>query len=161
MNHLIDIRTGVTELCTDAPEFTEEVQAQVDTLEQKIMGMPPADCPVVHRFTPGLYIREILMRRNTLITSKIHLTEHPYVISKGVVDVFIEGVGWKRYAAPFMGITKPYTRRILVIEEDTLWTTFHPNPTNETDLAKLEEQLILRRDDHLKNMPTLECGGAD
>ena len=157
MNHLIDIREGVTELSLDTPEFTEAVQAQVDNLEQKIMDMPPAECPVVHRFTPGLYIREILMPKGTLITSKIHLTEHPYVISKGVVDVFIEGVGWKKYAAPFTGITKPYTRRVLFIEEDTIWTTFHP--TDETDLAKLEEQLILRRDDHLKNMPTLELGG--
>ena len=69
MNHLIDIREGVTELSLDTPEFTEAVQAQVDTLEQKIMGLPPADCPVVHRFTPGLYIREILMPKGTLITS--------------------------------------------------------------------------------------------
>ena len=158
MNHLIDIRDGVTELSLDTPEFTERVQSQVDTLEQKIMGLPPAECPVVHRFTPGLYIREILMPKGTLITSKIHLTEHPYVISKGVVDVFIEGVGWKKYAAPYTGITKPYTRRVLFIEEDTIWTTFHA--TDETDLAKLEEQLILRRDDHLKNMLTLEIGGG-
>ena len=158
MNHLIDIRDGVTELSLDIPEFTEAVQAQVDNLEQKIMGLPPAECPVVHRFTPGLYIREILMPKGTLITSKIHLTEHPYVISKGVVDVFIEGVGWKKYAAPYTGITKPYTRRVLFIEEDTIWTTFHA--TDETDLAKLEEQLILRRDDHLKNMLTLEIGGG-
>ena len=158
MNHLIDIRDGVTELSLDTPEFTERVQSQVDTLEQTIMGLPPAECPVVHRFTPGLYIREILMPKGTLITSKIHLTEHPYVISKGVVDVFIEGVGWKKYAAPYTGITKPYTRRVLFIEEDTIWTTFHA--TDETDLAKLEEQLILRRDDHLKNMLTLEIGGG-
>ena len=158
MNHLIDIREGVTELSADTPEFTEVVQSQVDALEQRIMDMPPAECPVVHRFTPGLYIREILMPKGTLITSKIHLTEHPYVISKGTVYVFIEGVGWKKYVAPYTGITKPYTRRILFIEEDTIWTTFHV--TEETDLAKLEEQLILRRDDHLKNMATLECGGA-
>jgi len=157
MNHLIDIRDGVTEVSADCPAFTEEVQKCVDTLEQKIMDLPPAECPVVHRFTPGLYIREILMRKGTLITSKIHLTEHPYVISAGMVDVFIEGVGWKRYAAPYTGITKPYTRRILYIHEDTIWTTFHA--TEETDLAKLEEQLILRRDDHLKTMPTLELGG--
>jgi hypothetical protein len=160
MNHLIDFREGVMELSADIPEFTEEVQTQVDTLEQKIMDMPPAECPVVHRFTPGLYIREILMPKGILLTSKIHMTEHPYVVSKGVVDVFIEGVGWKKYAAPFTGVTKPHTRRVLFIEEDTVWTTFHPNPTDETDLAKLEERLMLRRDDHLKNMPTLECGGA-
>ena len=61
MNHLIDIRDGVTELSADIPEFTEGVQSQVDTLEQKIMDMTPAECPVVHRFTPGLYIRISLM----------------------------------------------------------------------------------------------------
>jgi hypothetical protein len=39
-----------------------------------------------------------------------------------------------------VGITEPGTRRALKIYEDTVWTTFHP--TEETDLVKLEAELI-------------------
>lgn len=63
----------------------------LDQLEVAMMGLPAVEMPVVHRFTPGLYVREIFMAAGTLLTSKIHKTEHPYVVSKGRVSVLTEG----------------------------------------------------------------------
>lgn len=100
----------------------------------------PMKGTVTHRFTPGLYIREILMPTGSILTSKIHKTEHPYVISKGKVSVWTEKEGSVKLEAPHTGITKPGTRRLLYVNEDTIWTTFHP--TNETDVSKIEEQII-------------------
>jgi hypothetical protein len=54
--------------------------------------------------------------------------------------VFSENDGLQMIEAPFTGITKPGTRRVLLIVEDTIWTTFHP--TQETDLAKIEADII-------------------
>ena len=113
---------------------------RINYLEKEMAKHPPLDCPVKHRFTPGLYIREIFMPKGALISSKIHMTEHPYVVSKGVVYVTMDGGPAVRIEAPFTGITKPGTRSVLLIEEDTIWTTFHP--TNETDLAKIELEII-------------------
>jgi hypothetical protein len=104
------------------------------------------DMPVTHRFTSGLYIREIFNPAGTLITTRIHKTEHPYVVLKGKASVFVPGEGVKHITAPYMGITKPGTRRVIFVHEDVIWVTFHPNPDNTQDLDAIEERLIERRD---------------
>jgi hypothetical protein len=113
---------------------------QVDMLQAHLGKLPQLDCPVTNRFTPGLYIREIFMPKGSLIISKIHKTEHPFIVSKGHAAVWTEESGVVQIKAPHTGITKPGTRRILYIHEDCIWTTFHP--TTETDVARIEEQII-------------------
>lgn len=128
---------------SDGCQVTRE-EARLDyqpaALVDKLAQLPKLDLPPVHRFTPGLYIRELFMPKGTLVVSKIHKTEHPYVVSQGHAAVFIPGVGVQQIKAPFCGITKPGTQRILFIHEDCIWTTFHP--TNETDLEKIEASII-------------------
>ena len=119
-------------------------QKKVDAMQYAMEQMPQTECPITNRFTPGLYIRECFVPKGTLIVSKIHKTEHPYIISKGDISVWIEGVGAVRLKAPHTGVTKPGTRRVLFAHEDTIWTTFHPS--DETDLEKLEALLIEPRD---------------
>ena len=118
--------------------------ARIDALEAAMLSgeIRAVDLPLVHRWTPGLYIRQIFMPAGTLLTSKIHKTEHPYVVTKGRVSVYIPGVGVQELAAGHFGITKPGTRRVLYIHEDTTWITFHPNVDDEEDLAVIEQRLI-------------------
>ena len=101
---------------------------------------PAAEMPVSHLFTPGLYVREIFMPAGTLLTSKIHKTEHPFVILSGKASVWIGDGEEVVLEGPYVGVTKPGTRRVLYIHEDMRWLTFHP--TEFTDLAVIEEQLI-------------------
>ena len=124
---------------------------RIDELEVAIMDLPPHECVVKHTFTPGLYIRELFMPAGSLITSKIHMTEHPYVISQGVVSVQIDMGEWVLLEAPFSGVTKPGTRRVLYVHEDCTWTTFHINPDNETDIEKIEEKIIEKHENLLIN----------
>jgi hypothetical protein len=122
----------------------------IDRCEAEMMRMDEAEMPVTNRFTPGLYIREIFIPAQTLLTSKIHKTEHPYVISQGDISVWTEQVGTVRLRAPHSGITLPDTRRILFAHEDTTWTTFHA--TDETDLEKIEAKII-----EMRTNPLLEA----
>ena len=121
---------------------TPAVRGAVDRMIVAVGELPPVEMPIVHRFTPGLYIRQIFMPKGTLAVSKLHKTEHPYVISQGRVSVWMPGGdGEVNYlSAPHTGVTKPGTRRVLYVHEDTLWTTFHP--TTETDLGRLEALLV-------------------
>jgi len=100
--------------------------------------------PTIHRFTPGMYIREIHMDKDTVAVSCIHKTRHPFVISKGLVSVSSDGESWTHYQAPYTGITEPGTQRFLVMHEDTIWTTFHVNPDDEKDIEKLEIRYVDR-----------------
>lgn len=75
------------------------------------------------------------------VTSKIHKTEHQFAILEGRCRVFnVESGETIELAAGHVGITKPGTRRVLVILEDCRWLTFHP--TNLTDLRDIERELI-------------------
>ena len=98
----------------------------LDELEVSMLeNGEPVLCLTTHKFTDGMYIREIFMPAGSLITSKIHKTEHPYIVSYGKVAVSIDGNDWDEITSPYTGITKPGTRRVLYILEDCIWTTFH------------------------------------
>lgn len=97
------------------------------------------ECPVTHRFTPGLYIREIHMPANSIISSLLHLTTHPYVVTKGEFSVWYHDKPTIRIKAPYKGITEAGTRRLLFIHEDTDWMTFHV--TDKTDPDEIMEEI--------------------
>lgn len=135
----------------------------MDSLQADMLALPQVECPLLHVFTPkgpdtpaGLYTRQITMPAGSLIVSKIHKTEHPYIISKGRVLVWIDETGWQQLQAPHMGITKPGTRRVLIVLEETVWTTFHVG--NETTVEEIEARIIEPRNvfEHLPPMPTAD-----
>jgi hypothetical protein len=120
---------------------------RVNELERVIADMAetsPVDMPVTHRFTPGLYSREIFMPKGALLTSRIHQTEHMYAVLTGVAHVWTDDEGVVTITAPFIGVTKAGTRRVLFIQEDCRWATFHP--TKETNIEQIEAELIYPHD---------------
>lgn len=119
----------------DSPEVPT-----LDVIEATMADMPQAACPVEHRFTPGLYIREITMPAGTLVTSMVHKKRHPFVISKGKVRVISETEGAVVYTAPHTGITEPGTRRLLHVMEETVWTTFHV--TELVDVEEIAKEMV-------------------
>lgn len=130
--------------------------ARIDELELKMVtDFDHVECPLVHRFTNKMYIREIFMPKGTLVTSKIHKSQHPYCVSKGVVSVKIDSGEWVTIEAPFTGITEIGTRRVLLIHEDCIWTTFHVNKDNCKDISTLENRLLYKyKNKLLKNINT-------
>jgi hypothetical protein len=123
---------------------------RLDELEVAMLeNFEPVHCLTTHKFTDGMYIREIFMPAGSLITSKIHKTEHPYIVSYGKVAVSIDGDDWNEITAPYTGITIPGTRRVLYIIEDCIWTTFHRvdgmkseyNNLNDEEKEKIVEKI--------------------
>jgi hypothetical protein len=99
---------------------------RIDLLEAEILlNHEPVVCPIRHLFTRGMYIREMSAPAGALITSKIHKTEHPFTISKGSIRIRQESGEWVTLTAPFTGVTKPGTRRVAIVLEDCIWTTYH------------------------------------
>ncbi len=144
---------------------SKEMINKMFEFESAIGSMPDVKfgndaCPLKHTFTDGLYIREMRAPRGMLNVSKLHKTEHPYFILKGDVSILTE-TGVIRIKAPYAGITKAGTKRIVYFHEDTVWITVHANPTNETDLEKIEETVIAKTYDelleHIKNKENLIC----
>ena len=80
------------------------------------------------------------MPKDSIVTSKIHNTNHPYTISKGKALVQIDGSEWVELQAPYTSITMPGTRRVLFIVEDCIWTTYHPIERMKLEYNDLSEQ---------------------
>lgn len=138
-----DREESLPDLLREKPSL-DEVEAFLVRKGGKVQGFGEEldELPVKHHFTPGLYAREIFMAAGMVLTSKIHNTEHPFVVSKGRCSVYNELTGDSvLIEAPYFGITYPGTRRLLFIHEDTVWTTFHPTPL--TDLEQIEAEIIM------------------
>jgi hypothetical protein len=91
-----------------------------------------AGCTLEQAITPGIYTRELTMTEGSLVFSRIHLQTHPYLVTKGKVSVY-DGDTIQIIEAPYKGVTKAGTKRVLYIHEETTWITFHP-----TDLEDIE-----------------------
>jgi len=122
--------------------------ARIDELEAAMIQGELIDCKVDHLFSPGLYTRTIFMPAGALITSRVHNTTHPILISQGLAFVSIDGGEWEAIQAPYLSVTKPGTRRILYIEDDCIWSTFHPLPYitgDENDFDETDKNDFVKR----------------
>ena len=134
-----------------------EFRNKIQEFEEKMSQVPGAHrgdwdkCPLKHTFADGIYIREIFMPKGMLIVSKIHKAKHPYFVLKGDLSVLTEE-GEVRIIAPYSGLTPAGTKRLLYIHEDTVWITVHA--TEETDLEKIEEDIIAKSFDELPERKT-------
>lgn len=98
------------------------------------------DFSVVHHFAPGVYLRELTMGAGLIVLGKIHRTTHLNLITKGRVS-FTAGDGVVHHVvAPYTFVSAPGIQKMLYVHEETTWMTVHP--TEETDLVKLEAELI-------------------
>lgn len=120
---------------------TEEAREFLSFALSNVPNAPPVTVdhhgiPTEHTFTPGLYMRTVTLIGPMIIATRVHLTEHPFVISAGecyVYDALTNEV--QALVAPYHGITKPGTFRLLYVPNEVIWSTFHP--TNETDPERI------------------------
>lgn len=98
----------------------------------------PGDAPLKHWLAPGVYAREVHLSAGTVVVGRIHRHRHFNIISKGTITCYTE-FGLETHTAPASFISEPGTKRVVHTHEDAIWTTIHPNPTNETDIPTLEE----------------------
>lgn len=122
-----------------------------------MLAMPEAqiELKTTHYFAQGMYAREIFIPKGTVLTGKIHKTEHISVVSQGEIMVWTDE-GMKRVKAPYTVVAKPGMKRVGLALEDTVWITFHTNENNETDLVKLEDKLIAKTFAELEFIQPLE-----
>jgi hypothetical protein len=91
-----------------------------------------------HTFCDGQYVREIFMPAGQIITTKIHKKLHPFFIMSGELSIASEE-GIVRVEAPYHGITKPGTKRIIYTHKDTIFITVHA--TDKTTVEEVVEEI--------------------
>ncbi|KKK80377.1 hypothetical protein LCGC14_2824100 [marine sediment metagenome] len=126
--------------------FEEMMKEHPDAVEGNVM-------PLKHSFSPGIYMREVFLPKGMLLTGKIHRHEHPNVLLKGKIEMVTESGGVETMQAPQAMISPAGTKRVIHVLEDVVWITFHHNPNNETDIDKLEKEIVV---DNYTELPEAE-----
>ena len=112
-----------------AKERQEKFRDQIVKFEDKVRSIPGAlgadPFPLEHAFADGLYIRKVTVPAKTLTVTKIHAVNHAFFLQQGTISVLTEE-GVKKFVAPYQGITKAGTKRIIYHHDEVIFTTVHP-----------------------------------
>lgn len=131
----INTTMDFAELMTMGPIDLDELERDMLTLEQE-------DVPTIHRFAPGVYIREVRLPAGRFIIGHKQKTHHLNVMLTGRVTMS-EGA---ELVAPLAFVGGP-GRKAGVIHEDTVWLNVYA--TDERDIGTLED-LFLDKSDEAK-----------
>lgn len=130
-------------------------QARVSALGAHLAELPQTGCHLVHRFAPGVYLREIHMPADTIVIGKVHKTEHFNVLIQGACLIVHDDGRREELRAPLTFVSQAGVQKVLYILEDMIWQTIHVTP--ETDMQKLEAEIVEPCEWAVPQAVTLEC----
>ena len=113
---------------------------QIESLERHLFQLPQVDVPVVHRFAPGLYMREIRIPADTLMTGRVHRFEHVSIMVQGDMTLLTDE-GMQRVTGYQPFIAPAGTKRVGYAHAETVWVTVHRNPDEIRDPEALVDLL--------------------
>lgn len=124
-------------------EVAEMLSGDIDELEQLMMTLPQVECPTTHYFGPGVCIREALIPAGTFVIGHAHKHESMNIMLKGRLALRTpDGDVWE-VTPPLIMTTGQGRKAAYALEETVWWNVF---ATDETDVAKIEEQFITKSD---------------
>lgn len=151
---------GALEVLGMFEELSRPAIASIDELEVAIRrDLEPVDPPVTHHFAEGLYAREMFIAKGVMLIGKVHRFESMNIVSKGRIRVWTAGSEElvRIVEAPCSFVSPAGSQKVGFALEDTVFTTIHA--TRETDLARLEDELIVPHVNPLLSPPEAPCLG--
>ena len=97
--------------------------------------------PTKHTFADGVYIRQMDMKKDTVVVGAIHKHLHVCFLLKGDVTIATED-NTEHYIAPCYVLSTPGVKRVILANEDSIFVNVHKNPSNIEDLDRLEKEIV-------------------
>ena len=123
-----------------------ELTAQA--IELALLSKEQVECPVFHRFGPGVYIREVHIPAGTVSIGHHQRSEHLNVMLTGRVTMIKDNGAVQELVAPAIFTSKP-GRKIGYIHEDMVWLNVYA--TQERNIEKLEDMFLEKSDSWKEN----------
>lgn len=117
------------------------LQSNIFKLQDFMLQQEQAETETIHHFSDGIYARELRIPAGVCIVGALHKTKHFMMVSKGRCSIATHE-GSTVVEAPYIVETQPGIKRVVYAETDTVMTTFHV--TNETDIEKIAEQILVQ-----------------
>lgn len=157
MTQLIKSRS-TEDLAVKGPD-SPEMRAAIFRLEDHLKTLPQVEIEYIHRFTPGVYAREMRVPAGVMCTGAIHKTEHISIFLEGKMLVPNEDGGSVEISAPMVEVAQPGIKRVGMALEDVRWITVHK--TDLTDVDEIMEQIVTNdfsEVEHLVEQQYRDCG---
>lgn len=126
--------------CDGLIKSDESMKTIMLELETAFKKLDQVELKVRHLFSPGIYMRELTVPAGTIAIGKIQKVPNASIISSGELLLLTEKRTATRIKAPYAFTTELGNKRAAYFIKDTVWTAIYH--TNETDLDKLEAELI-------------------
>lgn len=131
---------------TSGDELSEGGQSlkeleRIEALEAALAKCDGIEVPTFHHFSDGVYLRECRPVKDTILIGHEHRHECLNIMLAGRVLTITNGTVTE-FVAPCIVKSGAHTRKASIVVQDMIWLTSHPNPDNETDIAKLDERLF-------------------
>jgi len=114
-------------------------QSKIEQVESHLLDLPQVECPVVHHFGPGIYIREVTLPAGTLAIGHAQRFEHLNIMLAGAVAMIGDDGQTKVLRAPMIFVGKP-GRKLGYVLETCIWQNVYA--TEERDIDKLESMFL-------------------
>lgn len=111
----------------------------IEQVEQHMLELPQVECPVVHHFGPGIYVREVTLKAGAIVVGHHQKHEHLNIVLTGRVALIGDDGLIKIIDAPLIFVGKP-GRKMGCIISDCVWHNIYA--TDERDVEKLEAMLF-------------------
>ncbi len=113
--------------------------AKIEQVESHLLDLPQVECPVVHHFGPGIYIREVTLPAGALAMGHAQKFDHLNIMLTGAVAMVGDDGQTKVLRAPMIFVGKP-GRKLGYVLETCIWQNVYA--TEERDIDKLESMFL-------------------
>ena len=96
--------------------------------------------PLKHSFSDGVYIREMFMKKDSIVIGKLHKYSHTWFLMQGEIMVATDQ-GTEVYIAPCYVNAHAGSKRVISAVEDSIFINVHPNPLELRNIEELEDML--------------------
>ena len=97
--------------------------------------------PLKHSFADQIYVRQMDMKKDTMVVGAIHNHLHVWFLLTGELTVVTESTQ-EDYVAPCYVVSTPGVKRVIYAHEDSIFVNIHKNPSNTQDIKELEATIV-------------------
>ncbi len=115
----------------------------LEAIEARLLPTEQMEIKYYHTFAPGVYVREAHVKKGMIGLGHEHKTKVVNIVSKGRFKI-VAGDSIIEMAAPCVFVSEPGVRKLAEFLEDTIFINVLHNPTDETDLKKLEDLFVIK-----------------
>lgn len=132
-----EFSTSIVEIEVENLDYRE----RIETLQKEVESLPQVMPELKHFFAHGIYARQGIIKKGTVLIGAIKKYSHINIITSGDISIFTES-GEMRITGATTIVSQGGTKRVGYAHEDTVWTTIIS--TSETEVEKAEQEVLCK-----------------